>query len=243
MDAELLVEFLGRSLPTNVAPQLRHLKAGDLWLACAYGRGLPNAERYFEERVIAPVMAAMMRTEISPTLTQEILQNLRVKFVEIWRTEQQGYSGRGDLAGWLYVCAVRDANRLRKRLGQSETLEDSKAMLLPSDAEDPEMEYLRAVYKRELQQAFRDALASLTSKERNLLRYHFLDKLSIDQIGALYRVHRATAARWINAARETLCERTRTLVCQRISLSEHGFERVIGLIASQIQEYLALEPH
>ena len=91
----------------------------------------------------------------------------------------------------------------------------------------------------ELQDAFKEALASLTSRERNLLRYHFLEGMSIDRIGALYGVHRATAARWIQGARENLCERTRTNMCKRISLSEEGFERILGLIESQIAINLA----
>ena len=104
------------------------------------------------------------------------------------------------------------------------------------------MAYVQRVYKRELQQAFREALASLTSKERNLLRYHYLENLSIDKIGLMYGVHRATAARWINAARENLCKQTRAIACNRISLSEEGFDRILGHIASQIQMNLATDP-
>ena len=41
-----------------------------------------------------------------------------------------------------------------------------------------------------------EAFAALESRERNLLRYALGDGLSVDAIGTLYRVHRATAARW-----------------------------------------------
>lgn len=244
MDVSLFVTFLGRTLPASAAPHLRTLKAGDLWLACAYGRGIPNAGRCFEEHIIPPIETALTRLGISAPMIADILQNLRGQFVEVGQsaTERQGYSGRGDLAGWLYVCAVREANRRRTLAMRNESLEESGAMLLPSEAEDPEMAYIQATYRRELNEAFREALALLTSKERNLLRYYFIEKKTIDQIGALYRVHRVTALRWINGARENLCERTRTLVCQRISLSEDGFDRILGLIASQIHAHLAMDP-
>jgi RNA polymerase sigma-70 factor, ECF subfamily len=113
---------------------------------------------------------------------------------------------------------------------------------LPSGAEDPEMAYIQMTHKREMQEAFREALASLTSKERNLLRYYFLDGMTVEKIGALYGVHHATAARWVQRARENLCAQTRVFACKRISLSEEGFERILGLIESQIQVQLAMEP-
>jgi transposase len=36
------------------------------------------------------------------------------------------------------------------------------------------------------------------------LRYHHVDGLNIDEIGAIYRVHRVTAFRWLEKAKEQL---------------------------------------
>ena len=133
---------------------------------------------------------------------------------------------------------MREANRRRERGRREQPLVEYQAVLLASPDEDPEMAYLRRTYKRELNAAFKEAITSLSSKQRNLLRYHFLDGLSIDRVGLLYGVHRATAARWINQARDALCVRTRELICQRVPVSQEGFNRMLALLESQIAIHL-----
>jgi hypothetical protein len=41
---------------------------------------------------------------------------------------------------------------------------------------------------------------TLSRRDRNLLRYQYFDHLTVDDIGALHRVHRATAARGVARA-------------------------------------------
>lgn len=145
------------------------------------------------------------------------------------------YSGRGDLGGWLCIVAVRAATRRREQNEKAVHLECSEALVLPTPDEDPEMALIQREYRDELLAAFREALASLSARDRNLLRFYFLDGMSIDKLGGLYGVHRATASRWVNEVRTTLCTRTRDYLCRRISLSQAGFQRVLGLIESQIR--------
>ena len=75
-------------------------------------------------------------------------------------------------------------------------------MLLP--ASDPELGYLRDHYRADVDAAMRAALAALPDQPRALLRYSVVDGWTVDRIGALYGVHRATAARRVAAAREEL---------------------------------------
>lgn len=239
-----LIVFLARCLPAESAGELRALRAGDLYLACAYGLGIPGAVEALERRYMSRVATALSRLGTPALVIDDVQQELRQRLVEMQKAlpNRKAYAGRGELSGWLCVCAVRDANRRRGRERQIGRLEGSEAVLLASPHEDPEMAYLQKTYKRELSRAFQEALASLSSRERNLLRYHFIDGLSIDRIGMLYGVHRATAARWINRVRETLSTRTREGFTRRVSLSQEGFQRVLGLIESQIGVQLALAP-
>ena len=39
-------------------------------------------------------------------------------------------------------------------------------------------------------------MQTLSAQERTVLRLHVLDGLGTDEIGALYKVHRTTVARW-----------------------------------------------
>jgi RNA polymerase sigma-70 factor (ECF subfamily) len=110
---------------------------------------------------------------------------------------------------------------------------------LPAPPEwNPEFLLLLKTHKLEITAAFRDALASLSSRNRNVLRYHFIEELTIDHIGSLYGVHRATAARWINHARTLLFNQTRDLFRRRISMSDGEFHRILILLESQIRYHL-----
>lgn len=241
IEAPDFTAFLGRNLPEGAASDLSSLRAGDLHLVCAYGLDIPGASRALEARYMPRVAAALGRLGVSDDTIEDVQQELRRLLVEMQapRPDLQGYAGRGDLAAWLRVAAVHEAGKRRDRARRELLLETSEEVLLPSAEDDPEMAHLRSTYKSELQAAFQRALASLTSRERNLLRYHFLEGLTIDQLGGLYGVHRATAARWIHQAREALCLRTRELLAERVSLSREGFRRMLSLIDSEISVHLA----
>ncbi|MFC1610733.1 transcriptional regulator, partial [Myxococcota bacterium] len=81
--------------------------------------------------------------------------------------------------------------------------------------------------------------ASLSAKDRNLLRQSLLDGLSIDQLGAIYRVHRATAARWLAGARERVLKETLSALRQRLKIDEAEFKSLINLVRSQLDLSLA----
>jgi RNA polymerase sigma-70 factor (ECF subfamily) len=112
-------------------------------------------------------------------------------------------------------------------------LRKGKKELLAED--DPELQHMKARYSGEFRQAFKDALDSLSDREKSLLRHHFCDELNIDQIGAIYRVHRVTAFRWLQKARETLVTRTQRLLRQRLKTTDAEFESIVRLIRSQVE--------
>jgi RNA polymerase sigma-70 factor (ECF subfamily) len=244
VDAGAFVAFLGRCLPVEAAPGLTSLRAAELYLVCAYGLGAPGASRALEEHYMPRVRSTLGRLGTPPSTIADIQQDLRQRLVEMQSrdSERRGYEGRGDLAAWLCVSAVREAGRLRKNGTRQRPLGETEATLLVSPDGDPELYHLRSTYKEEFQAAFRRAVASLSSRERNLLLYHFVEGRTIDQLGGFYGVHRATAARWINDARESLCLRTRELLAERISLSHEGFSRLLNLIESQLDVGGALAP-
>jgi RNA polymerase sigma-70 factor (ECF subfamily) len=234
LPAEDFIAFLGRCLPDGA--DLASLRAGELHLVCAYALGIPGASQAIEERYVPRVEAALARIGTPAVTAADVLQELRARLVEMRapRAGRKGYAGRGDLAAWLCVAAVREAGKRRERQKRERPIQESEAMLLASPDPDPELALAFRTYKIELEEAFREALAELSQRERNVLRYHFVEGLSIDQLGAVYGVHRATAARWITRARDALCMRTRELFTQRVSLSQAGFQRMLCLLESQL---------
>jgi RNA polymerase sigma-70 factor (ECF subfamily) len=144
------------------------------------------------------------------------------------------FAGLGPLAGWLQVVAVRAALSARRERREPVSEEDDDLLWIASPNDDPELDYLRAKCKREFKEAFHEALASLTTDDRNLLRLHLVEGLSIDEIAPMFQIHRATAARRLIRAREATYEATRAALVSRLGLSESECTSIMGLVMSQL---------
>ena len=77
---------------------------------------------------------------------------------------------------------------------------------------------------------FAEALDALSARERNVLRLYLIDGVSAEVIGKMYRVHRATVARWITRARQTVQRETRRRLHAAVKLDGTSFESVVGLM-------------
>jgi len=104
---------------------------------------------------------------------------------------------------------------------------------------DAEIRHLRESYRVEVNEAFAAALASLGEEPRALLRYAVIDGWTIDRIGELYGVHRATAARWVAAAREELGDAIRLQLSAQLSIPLAEVDSVVRLVQSRVD--LSLE--
>lgn len=98
-----------------------------------------------------------------------------------------GYAGRGPLAGWLRVIAVRTVVDRRRRTGTA--VDDELIGGLAAPELDPELAVLRRCYAAELAAAFTAACAELDPTALLLLRQRYLDGLGIDRLAALHGIH------------------------------------------------------
>jgi RNA polymerase sigma-70 factor (ECF subfamily) len=146
------------------------------------------------------------------------------------------YNGRGDLAGWVRVVAVHTGlNHVRDTRRETAVGEQALIAASTQPATDVELSRLKQLYRTEFSEAFCHALASLTTRQRNLLRQHFLDGVTLDRLAVLYRVHRATAARWLAAARAELLARTQQDLMRRLRIEETEVRSIIRLVHSQLE--------
>jgi RNA polymerase sigma-70 factor (ECF subfamily) len=99
----------------------------------------------------------------------------------------------------------------------------------------PDLQLLKAQHREDFNSAFGHATRSLTQRERNVLRLYVFGGFSIDQIGASYGVHRASAARWIAATKEKLLTGTREALKQRLKLSDSEAGSLIQGLCSQLE--------
>jgi RNA polymerase sigma-70 factor (ECF subfamily) len=58
--------------------------------------------------------------------------------------------------------------------------------------------------------------------------------LNVDEIGSLYDVHRATAARWVAAARERLGTRIRDELAAQLKIDVAEVDSIVRLVQSRI---------
>lgn len=208
-------------------------RAADLSLALGCVRGEPEALREFEATVLSRVPQFLARLDASPALCDDVAQELRAELLIAAPGKPPGlagYRGRGDLAAWVRVVAIRTALRLKKAERRAPA-DDGDPLFGKGD---PELDYLKLRYRGACEEAFRGALATLTSRERLYLRLHYVEGLSLDRMASLYRVHRATIARRLAAHREKLHQQTRARLREALKVRDSELESLLGLWRSQL---------
>ncbi|HEX8953891.1 MAG TPA: transcriptional regulator, partial [Polyangia bacterium] len=150
----------------------------DLYLACACVDRLPRALAIFEARHLTVVPRHLSRLDRSPAFVDEVRQRLRERLFVGSDGEAPrlaGYSGRGPLATWVKIAAIRLALNLRR--------DDRDQSLGPGDepmiAGNPELLLLRHRHRADFNTAFALAVAALGVEQRQLLRLHFLDSVPL----------------------------------------------------------------
>lgn len=226
----------------DAATAIRSMNAGDLWLAtaCAAGHRVALAEL---ERLLASLVPTLARMGAGAALIDDVVQVHRTRLLspaEDRPPRIRGYRGRGDLRSWLKVALVRDmARALRRDRAQAHDDADEEIERLMDPGGDAELAALKDAYRDRFRVAFSHALAELSPRDRNVLRYHLIEALSIDEIGAIHRVHRSTAARWLGKVREQLYEGTCAELMRSLDLGPTELDSVLRLIRSRLDASIA----
>ncbi len=174
----------------------------DLYLAVACAEGVSSAIRVLEQQFLSAVGAFVARIDRSSQFVDEVKQRLRERLLVGPPPRISEYSGDGPLGAWLRVVSVRAAIDL-KRIG-NDPLDTHDVSAVATQALDPELQLIRNEHRHAVERSLRNAIVKLSAQERNVLRMYFAGSWSLDQIGKVYGVHRATVCRWIGAIRERL---------------------------------------
>jgi RNA polymerase sigma-70 factor (ECF subfamily) len=220
--------------PGSDGAALEELFAADLYLACGCTLADGTALAAFEKLYVGAIDQILARLRLDGDVLAEAKQQVRQKLLVGAPPKISEYSGRGELRSWLHATATRTAlNILRSRRRELKA-DDDHLLSLPAMGDDPEMRLLRQRYAAEFKAAFAEAMASLTPRQRVLIKRHFVDGVGTDGLGALYRVHRVTALRWLTDTRELLAKRTQHALWQRLGMQRAEFESVVRLVRSQL---------
>lgn len=236
VDDRALADAVMRQLAEQRDPAaaLARLRVDDLLLAQWCATGDPRAIATFE-RVhrgdIDAVLARFRRLTLAP---DELRQLLRIKlFVgnEGRAPRIADYSGFGFLQNWLRVTALRalvDLARSERARKLEELLDDDDLLGTPAESIDIVPPGVRARYGAALKHAFARAVAQLAPRQRNLLRHAHVDQLTLDQIAALYKIHRATVARNLAQARADLVDSTRRELGESLGVVDGAIDSVVA---------------
>jgi RNA polymerase sigma-70 factor, ECF subfamily len=204
-------------------------RAAELYLASACSRGDSAAIAILERDYLQPARAAIARVRGTQDFLEETLQDLRAKLFVGPARRIDRFAGSGPLSLWLRAVALRLAissgRKVGLRLSEDTDLDDIVVEL------DLDHEILGQAHRESLQRAVSSAVTRLSAHDRNILRMHMLQGLSIDQIAIPYAVHRATVARWIVRIRNTLITTARAAVlAETPGLTISQFESVVRAV-------------
>lgn len=222
----------------DVVAALRALRPADLYLACACARHDPGATATLEARYMPGIRAALRSMRADDASLDEVLQSVREKLLvgDASRGPRiADYAGRGDLRRWLRAAAVRTYLNLRRSARRERLVDDDEVLdEVSTPAGDPELAHMKRLYQAEFKAAFLDAVARLNDQDKNLLRFRHVDRLGVDEIAALYQIHRATAHRWLASARERLGGDTLRALRRRLGVETTELESIRRLVESQV---------
>ena len=221
-----------------VEPEALDQHAGDFYLAAAAVAGDADAVKLFDERILADLPRWLARLRLQPATIDDIGQQLRAKLLVGPEPRLRQYRGKGPLGAWVRVAAMRVALDV---CGGDPVFSDR----LPAPdgpllgALSPEQQLIRDEYGTLFEQALRDALAQLAKRDRNLLRLHYVSRMSLDAIARAYRVHRATVVRWLAAVRSDLDTVVRVRLWQELGVSPSEFRSLWNAVRSNVEVSLS----
>jgi RNA polymerase sigma-70 factor (ECF subfamily) len=241
VEVDRLMQAIARRLDPDRPPAdaLAAMQTDDLYLACGCAAGDAAAIAGFEQHCGAIIDRTIASSGVPPAERADLGQIVRQRLLVAPRAggapRIAGYSARGSLQSWVRVIAAREAARIlpgaRREIAAEED-DELVGLIAPDD--DPEIGYFKRRYREEFKRAFHAAVDALEPRERLLLRQHVIDGVGIDRLAALHGVHRATAARWVQAARDAVVEGTQRELARRLKLRRDELATVIDLIRSQL---------
>jgi RNA polymerase sigma-70 factor, ECF subfamily len=232
VDDESFLAAVKRAATAGGAGPFDASAAAEIYLALGCAAGQAAALAAFEHAYLRDVAAVLARFAPTAVMLDEIKQRLRHRLLVAEPGETPKilrYAGRG-LGQLVKVAAVRLAiDQTRARRGT-----DIDGLDVVATQRDPELLYMQRAYASVFKRAFEESINELGARARTLLRMHLVDGLGIDDVAVVYGIHRATAARQIDAAKKNVGRATRR------RLREGGIDRLeleeaISLVSSHLE--------
>lgn len=241
------LRYIAARLPgyLPVEQEVARLHASDLLLAMACADGHQNALARFDSEFLALVSVAGRKLKMDEMQCDELRQQVRLKLLvagEDGAAPKIGnYAGSGALRSWVYATGLRTGLNELRRIGRAPVPAGDEQLLvaMPDRNDDQELQYMKKIYRTAFKDSFKASTAALEDRLSNVLRHYYLDEMTLEQIGALYRVHKTTVMRWVNKAHAELELETKRRMVAHLKLELSEVESVMRLIQSGITLGLA----
>ena len=235
---ELAADVLARYLADRgLAPDADH--GADLFLACACTTRVPAALAAFDATYAPQLPTYLARLRLTREQIDEVGQALRERLFVGDAPKIADYGGKGPLGAWLRVIAVRVA--IDRQRAAAPPMRELAHDGLVAAATSPELELLRARYRDHFRGAFAAALAARSSEQRTLLRLHYLDGVSMDELGRMFGVNRSTIFRRLQSCQQALLDDLRDRLREELGVSTEELHSLAAALRSDLE--LSLGDH
>ena len=243
---QLFGEALGLRLASDeprtwqqLGAALEELDAADLFLAASCAAGHAAAIARFEALHFKNLPSTLRSMGAQAADVDDVLSVVREKlFVasEGQRPRVLTVAGRGSVEKLCRVIAARTLlNRRRSTRRQRVTGDEALADLIaPHD--DPELAAVKQHHRDVFREAFAQAIAKLSSEDRNLLRLSLIHGLSIDEVGRIYQIHRSTAARRLGRLKDALAQDTRMYLRVKLGADKKELQSLFRLVQTGLDK-------
>lgn len=238
LDAARFAEWLAARLGPEDDPA--SLVAADLYLVACCLLDVPDAARQFIEGPLARTRPNVVKLLGPGEATNELMQELAVHLLmpgpDGREPKVAQYTGRGALAVWLRMTATRQAiNRGKVR---ARTVDVDQLGRDLTAEHDVELSALRMRHKDVMADVFRDAIRETPAEHRVLLRMHYAQGSTLNELAVLFRTSRSGIHRKVEEARDALLARVDALTRARLKLRDHELQSMIAVFRSGLREQL-----
>ncbi|HEY5927736.1 MAG TPA: sigma factor-like helix-turn-helix DNA-binding protein [Kofleriaceae bacterium] len=235
VERERVVDAIHAAREAGVEADTLRPHAAELYLGVACATGSRAALAELDRSYIARVADIIAPRRLPSHAVDEIRQTVRERLLAGQPPYIATAAGRGSLAGLVAVIATRaalDWLRAHARSTARHDAEPATADLVATG--NPERDHLRARYDGDVKTAFEAAVRELEPRDRTMLRFHLVDGMTIDELAKLYHVHRATAARQVEKARERVASGVRKLLSRKTGVHGDELRELAELVSSQL---------
>jgi RNA polymerase sigma-70 factor, ECF subfamily len=222
--------------PGDVRANVAGLRLAELYLATACSLADLGAILAFEDAFFGEIERAFSVKSSGDAFVDDARQNLRERlFVGSSQrpAEIASYGGRGSLRRWFRLVLTHHTLNFKRSEARAPLLTEPDYDQALLTQVDPELLYLRERYASDFRAATEDAARQLLQEDRLALQHHYVERLSIDRIASIYGIHRVTAARRVNRARDEWVTLVRAALRARLSVDEAELRSILRLLPTQ----------